>query len=78
MITRTGEQKKEKQIKLDFKDKEDIDIYDAKKGYFLSAYLHNNEKRLTIIKHRYGSFTFEKFEEKNGETKMYLKYFVDS
>ena len=64
--------------KLDFKDKQDFDLYDDKKGHFLSAFLHNNDFRVTIVKHGHASLTFERPTDEKGESTMYLKYFIDS
>ena len=63
--------------KLEFKDNEGTDFI-HKKGYFLSAFLHNEDNRVTIVKHGYGSMTFERYTDDKGETAMWLKYFIDS
>ena len=81
MVTLSGKKDRVEQkfVRLDFKEKKDFDFYDHRKGYFLSAFIHNNDTRVTIVKHGHASLTFELLKDNKGEpTKWCLKYFIDS
>ena len=72
MVTCSAKNAKEKEseISLHFKDKTDFDFFDHRKGYFVSAFLHNNDTRVTIVKHGHGSLTFEEHIDDEGEPTM--------
>ena len=58
-------------IRLDFEDHEN-DFYDNKEGMIIEAFMHNEGKRITLIKQGLVSITFEKqekitYEETNDE-----------
>ena len=69
---------------LDFEDHE-TDFYDSKEGIMLEAFMHNEGKRITLIKQGLVSITFEKKEkiideETNDkpDEKMAILYYIDS